>query len=107
MSSPQLQAQKMSRTGTGVGGSGGVPAGKVIKVEIEAGHLVVMEAVDQCAGISAKWFGRWLDEWKEEEEMVKKRGSRKSERGMMAVSEEWKEVMKKHPRTLRPTREKL
>ena len=107
MSSPQLQAQKMSRTGTGVGGSGGVPAGKVIKVEIEAGHLVVMEAVDQCAGISAEWFGRWLGEWKDEEEMVKKRGSRKSERGMMAVSEEWKEVMKKHPETLRPTREKL
>lgn len=107
MSSPKLQAEKMSRTGTGVGGSGGVAAGKVVKVEIGAGHLAVMEAVGKCAEVSAEWFGKWLEGWKEEEEIVKERGSRKSERGMMVVSGEWKDLMKKDPRSIRPTREKL
>lgn len=48
-----------------------------------------------------------MEGWKEEEEIVKERGSRKSERGMMVVSGEWKDSMKKDPRSLRPTREKL
>ncbi len=107
MSSPKLQAEKMSRTGTGVGGSGGVSDGKVTKVEIEAGHLAAMEAVGRCAEVSAEWLGRWLRGWKNEEETVKRRGSRKSERGMMVVSEEWKELMRVDPRSLRPIREKL
>lgn len=54
MSSPELQAEKTSRTGTGVGGSGGVAAGRVIKVEIEVGHLAVMEVVGRCAKVSAE-----------------------------------------------------
>ena len=107
MSSPKLQAEKMSRTGTGIGGSGGVAAGKVTKVEIEAGHLAAMEAVGKCADVSAEWFRTWLEGWKVEEELVKKKGSRKSEKGMRIVSEEWKELMKRDPRSLRPTREKL
>lgn len=48
-----------------------------------------------------------MEGWKEEEEIVKERGSRKSERGMMVVSGDWKDSMKKDPRSLRPTREKL
>ena len=39
--------------------------------------------------------------------MVRKRGCRKSESEMLVFSEEWKDLMKKDPRSLRPTREKL
>lgn len=79
----------------------------MIKVEIEVGHLAVMEAVGKWVGVSAEWFGGWLEGWREEEEILRKRGSRKSERGMVFVSEEWKDLLKKDPRGLRPTREKL
>lgn len=99
----------MSGTGTGtdVGGSGGVAAGTVMRVEIEIGHLAVIGAGGNCAEISAEWCGRWLEGWKEEEGIVRKRGCRKSESEMLVVSEEWKDLMKKDPRSLRPTREKL
>ena len=92
MSSPKSQAEKMSRTGAGVGGSGGVAVGKAMKVEIEAGHLAAMGAVGKCAEVSAGWLGKWLAGWKEEEEMVRKMGSRKSERGMRVVSKEGEAV---------------
>lgn len=59
MSSTQLQEQKMSTRGTGVGGSGGVKARKIEKVMLpDTVHFAPLQSDDECAKASAEWLGR-------------------------------------------------
>ncbi|PYH89233.1 hypothetical protein BO71DRAFT_453570 [Aspergillus ellipticus CBS 707.79] len=58
MARPELRADKLRATGTGMGGSGGVPAGRVREVVLpRCGHLVVQEAMGECAEVAASWIG--------------------------------------------------
>jgi len=57
LSAPVLKADKLANTGTGVGGSGGVKAGRVSEVTFEGiGHLIPMEVVDRTADACAGWL---------------------------------------------------
>ncbi|KAF2756507.1 hypothetical protein EJ05DRAFT_539457 [Pseudovirgaria hyperparasitica] len=54
--------------GTGVGGSGGVGAGRVESVVLEGqGHFFPLEVVGECAGRCAGWVGREMERWRGEE----------------------------------------
>ena len=65
LSTPDLQEAKMSRTGTGVGGSGGRDAGRVeSRVLHGVGHLVPMEAVDRTADVIGEWTGSEMQRWR-------------------------------------------
>lgn len=90
MSGPEWRKEKLDATGSSYGGSGGVKAGRVKhEVLLGKGHLVAMEAVDQCARISAEWLEaelkRYEKEQKEYEEWAKKSMAEKS-----TMSEQWK-----------------
>lgn len=90
---PKMRADKLNNTGTGVGGSGGVAAGRVREVFLEDfGHLLAQEAVNECAEAAAEWFGRELRRWRgEERELGEWRGwSRRSQVEKMTVDEEWR-----------------
>lgn len=104
MSSARLQRQKMETTGTGVGGSGGVEAGKVESLVLpHVGHLAPFEDVEACGEAAAVWLGKWMEGWTREEEVLRGLESRTSEGGKgVRVSKEWKELMRKDPRTERP-----
>lgn len=77
--------------------------GKVEKLVLpEVGHFAPFEIVDECAEASAEWLGRWIERWVKEEEVIRKKGSRKSDGEMRRVNEEWKAMVKKDPMTSRP-----
>lgn len=64
----EMNREKMLRTGTGVGGSGGVDEGKVSDVTLSGvGHLIPMEDPARTADEIAKWIGSESARFNEEE----------------------------------------
>lgn len=91
LSAPELRADKLAVTGRGVGGSGGVPTGRVQELFLkDRGHLLAQEAVTECADAAASWFGKELQRFREEEETFRTQWSRKSKVEKMTIDEEWK-----------------
>ena len=108
LTSPQWEVDKLRLTGTGLGGSGGVPAGNVHKLVIDGcGHLVPCEQPSVCAGYAADWLGQWLRQYRADEEFYRNHDSRKSLRNMLVVSDEWKRRVRQSPKLRRPVRGKL
>lgn len=103
MSSPTMMADKLNHTGTGLGGSGGILAGRVKDVVLkENGHLVAQEAPVQCAEETSKWLGPELQRWKEDEKLFRDQWSRKSKVEKMTIDHRWKEHV---PAPVRPKKE--
>ena len=99
VSTSELRKQKMERTGTGVGGSGGAEADRVKEVVFEdVGHLVPMEAVSRCAATAGEWLASELKRWRGEEAEFKREWEAKEERARYTVSEEWKKNIGGDPR---------
>ncbi|KAI4191361.1 MAG: hypothetical protein L6R41_000148 [Letrouitia leprolyta] len=91
LSAPELRKQRMSATGIGVGGSGGVPAGRVDQVIFEdAGHLMPMEIIGELADATADWLAKEMEHWRRQEEIFQAQWSHKSKPEKQIVSEEWK-----------------
>ncbi|KAL7788781.1 Alpha/beta hydrolase family domain-containing protein [Trichoderma afarasin] len=68
VSLPHLIREKLEKTGTGVGGSGGAKAGRVKEVtHPKSGHLVPLEEPVFCAKAAAEWTKTEMDKWREEE----------------------------------------
>ncbi|RFU78300.1 hypothetical protein TARUN_3922 [Trichoderma arundinaceum] len=83
VSPPHLNREKLEITGIGVGGSGGVKAGRVKHVlHPKSGHLIPLEEPLFCAKAAAEWakteIGRWWEEEREYEEWAKKSIEEKS-----------------------------
>ena len=98
-STPDLRKQKVERTGTGVGGSGGTEADRVREVVIEdVGHLVPMEAVARCAAAAGDWLTSDLKRWRGEEAEFKREWEGKERRAKFTISEEWKKNIGGDPR---------
>jgi hypothetical protein len=76
--------EKLAKTGSGVGGSGGRAEGRVASVTVQgAGHLIPMEKVEESAGHISKWISKemvryWDWERKTEEEWDGKQGLERS-----------------------------
>ncbi|KAF2631978.1 alpha/beta-hydrolase [Macroventuria anomochaeta] len=76
--------EKLAKTGSGVGGSGGRAEGRVDSVMVQdAGHLIPMEKVEESADHIGKWIGkemvRYRDwEKKTQEEWGNKKGIERS-----------------------------
>ncbi|KAL7951865.1 Alpha/beta hydrolase family domain-containing protein [Trichoderma barbatum] len=68
VSPPKLILEKLEITGTGVGGSGGVKAGRVKHItHPDGGHLIPLEEPVFCAKTAAEWTKTEMDRWQEEE----------------------------------------
>ena len=99
LSTPDLRKQKMERTGTGVGGSGGAEAGRVREVVFEdMGHLIPMQAVARCAAAAGEWLTNDLKRWRGEEAEFKREWELKEKRARYTISEEWKNNIGGDPR---------
>lgn len=92
LSLPEMISQKLANTGVGVGGSGGVDAGRVRHVRLaEVGHLVAQEAPVECAEAAAGWLGSEIQRWRDDEEAFRTEWSRKSKIQKFTVDERWLE----------------
>lgn len=93
MSSPEFTKAKMDRTGSGVGGSGGVKEGRVDQVTLKGiGHLVAMEAVEQCADAAVPWIGQELRRWRKQAERFEA-WRKVDDREKTVMSPEWLKLM--------------
>ncbi|KAJ5781451.1 uncharacterized protein N7518_009934 [Penicillium psychrosexuale] len=89
---PAMRADKLANTGTGLGGSGGVAAGRVRDVFLEDfGHLLAQEAVNECADAAVCWLAPEIRRWQAEEESFRGAWSRKSKVEKVTVDAEWLE----------------
>jgi hypothetical protein len=95
---PLICQDKLDVTGVGVGGSGGVAAGRVKSLRMDVGHLIPMEAVDETAGHVAGWMESEVRRWGEERKAFQQEWDKKSKAEKMTIDEEWK-------RNLPPLRE--
>ncbi|OGE48198.1 hypothetical protein PENARI_c031G02967 [Penicillium arizonense] len=87
---PSMRADKLANTGTGLGGSGGVAAGRVRDVFLEEfGHLLAQEAVDECADAAVAWLAPELGRWRDEEEGFRAVWGKKSRLEKVTVDKEW------------------
>lgn len=85
-----LQNIMLARTGTAIGGSGGIKEGRVSKTTIkDAGHLFPFEKPAECAQEIAKWLGNDLKAWRERVDYAKKHRDDKSTADRLRLSEEW------------------
>jgi hypothetical protein len=92
LSEPPARKLKMDMTGIGTGGSGGAKEGKVKEVVLTGiGHLVAMEAVQQCADAAGEWIGSQLSTWREQDNLYREARSKKSRIQILTVDDEWKE----------------
>ena len=91
LSAPQLRADKLANTGTGVSGSGGVREGNVKEVVLEnTGHLIPMEKVSETAQACMEWLSQRVGkEWQEREKQEADEWARLSPRAKMTMSDEY------------------
>ena len=102
LSSPDLRKEKLETTGVGVGGSGGAKEGRVDEVVIkDVGHLVAMEAVEQCADFASEWISKEMQKWKPGEEESKRAWAKKTLLEKITVDEKWKEMVGGPPRVFK------
>ncbi|KAL4959645.1 putative toxin biosynthesis protein [Aspergillus stella-maris] len=91
MSPPNMIADKLAHTGTGLGGNGGAVAGRVSNVILkDNGHLVAQEAPVRCAEEASRWLGPELQRWREEEKLFRNQWDRKSKLEKMTIDSRWK-----------------
>lgn len=103
LSTPILRQGKMERTGTGVGGSGGVSAGRVKEVLLDCGHLVAMEKVTECADAITAHLSSELERWRQEKKEFEDHWNKKTRREQITIDEEWsKRVKPGAPKTAHP-----
>lgn len=100
MSLPDMMADKMTHTGTGLGGSGGAAAGRVRDVYFKQfGHLLAQEAPIECGEAASQWLGKELQRWREEDRAFRAQWSQKSKVEKQTIDARWIEHV---PAPVRP-----
>lgn len=103
-----LQVDKLSRTGTGVGGSGGAQLGKVERMVVPGtAHLVMFEEVSITANILAWWLRAQKRTFEDDEEFYRRQDSGKSKDGMLRMSDQWLKNVRLPGDAKRPAKAKL
>ena len=106
--SEALRADKVTRTGTGIGGSGGVTNGKVESAIIEKGsHTMPFEKVEECASILGPWFEKQIQDFNKVEHFLQEHDTGKSEQDMKVVSKLWLKNVRLDPSERRKDKSRL
>lgn len=90
LSNPEARDLKMKLTGTGAGGNGGAAQGRVQQVFFEhVGHLIPLEAVDECAQSAADFLALEVQRWQKEEAEFKKAWESRGKEERTTLTKEW------------------
>jgi pimeloyl-ACP methyl ester carboxylesterase len=102
LSGPQSRTEKLATTGTGLGGSGGVEAGRVKDIILkDTGHLIPMEKVVETAQHCSDWIAGELNRYKKNEELLERFRNAQSEKERFTLSDK---IISKFRRELEATR---
>ncbi|KAI9648035.1 hypothetical protein NHQ30_002663 [Ciborinia camelliae] len=95
LSAPEQQNEKMQRTRSGLGGSGGLMMEEVEKHVFEnRGHMVPLEDVGACARVMGEWVRKKLIQFHSDEDAVGKFDAQKSDVDMRVLSQRWLDLVK-------------
>lgn len=95
LSAAVLKADRLAHTGVGVGGSGGVKAGRVSSITYDGiGHLIPMEVVERTADDCVGWLKPELDRWRRIEDEERAEWAKVPRMEKSRMSEEYVRVMK-------------
>ena len=90
LSNSEARDLKMKLTGTGAGGNGGVTQGRVQQVFFEhVGHLIPLEAVDECAQSAADFMASEVQRWQKEEAEFKRAWESRGKKERTTLTKEW------------------
>lgn len=93
---PEMEEQRLRRTGSAIGGSGGVEAGRVARVTIEdKGHLVPQESPNECADAMARWLVGELSRWRDQDNAFREMWEAKSLVEKSGIDSQWREIFPK------------
>lgn len=99
----QVRREKRKLTGVGVGGSGGVKAGRVADVTLEGlAHLVPMEVPTRCADLAAGWLVPELERWRQEDAEVRRWYAEKNDLEKQTMDDNWKTWIDEVKELLKP-----
>ncbi|KAJ5682578.1 hypothetical protein N7462_005743 [Penicillium macrosclerotiorum] len=73
ISYPEARTNILNRTGTGVGGSGGVKAMRVKQTILKGTHQLPLEKVGETAASVGPWISQTVQRWKEDEARIAER----------------------------------
>jgi hypothetical protein len=105
---PARRNDKLSITGTGTGGNGGVVEGRVEGHVIQgSSHMVPLEKVEETAKVLSTWLAKQIQAFECEKRFHDEYDSGKSENDQTKLSEKWMDFMQKPAGTLRPTKPNL
>ncbi|KAI7771916.1 hypothetical protein LZL87_006192 [Fusarium oxysporum] len=93
-SSPERRQEKISTTGTGIGGSGGAAAGRVQGETLDCGHLIPMEKASECADVISSFVGEQMRRWRDQQESFKRYRENMSRREQITIDGKWEEKVK-------------
>ena len=100
--------QRTNQTGTEIGGSGGVPVGRVECLTLGGcGHLFPMENVKKAATPTAGWLGKEFKRWSTEEQKFRKEWNSKSKIQKATVDQQWLDMIGPDPRKKKTAAQKL
>lgn len=89
MTDAKSVTEKMDRTGSGPGGSGGVKEGRVRSAIVkDVSHLLPFEKPEECARAAAEWLGQDIEAWHERTRFEREHRDDKSI-NKVALSQEW------------------
>ncbi|KAI6844671.1 toxin biosynthesis protein-like protein [Hortaea werneckii] len=89
LSNPKAHQEKLERTGSGLGGNGGVKEGNVSACTVQGtGHLLPFEKPVECARLAAEWLGSEVRTWRERSRFEREHRDEKSD-AMVRLSEKW------------------
>ncbi|KAL4884941.1 Alpha/beta hydrolase family-domain-containing protein [Aspergillus karnatakaensis] len=83
------------RTGTGIGGSGGIEYDRVKQVELESGHTLPFEkdVIGETAKVVSGWIAREVERWRQDEKRIEEGWKDRPVQDRVGFSAEWKEQM--------------
>ena len=93
VSSPETREERVRRTGIGVGGNGGLAAGKVKQYVLsDGGHLMPMEQVNNVAEVIGEHLADEVESWSREENRWKSWWSSLEKKEKVALTAEWRQA---------------
>lgn len=94
LSPEETRSARLANTGIGVGGSGGVAAGRAKDYVFKgSGHLVPFERVGEIAIMINDWIAPELEQWRRDEADFKKQWNSLSVKEKTTLSQRWEEEM--------------
>ncbi|KAJ5263440.1 toxin biosynthesis protein [Penicillium angulare] len=105
---PERRADKLERTGKGLGGSGGVPAGRVRSEILSKGsHMAPLEKVHDTAQLLSGWLESQIKAYRAEKDFWNHHESGKSEQNGVALSKQWMKYVQQPVETKRAIKSNL